>query len=620
MIGRVLNGTYRLVELIGSGGMADVYRAVQLAPPQRTVAVKVLKSEFETDAAFLRRFAQEAEAALMLSHDNIVRTYDVGEDEGVHYIVLEYVEGETLKDKLRAQGRLSAKQVVNLGAQVLDALSHAHEAGIIHRDVKPQNVIVTARNKAKLADFGIARQTASEHTQTFMGSSVLGSVHYLSPEQAKGEQVTVRSDVYSMGVTLYEMSTGRLPFEGESSVSIAIKHLSEPFDPPIMFNQTMPSALNDVICKAMNKNPLKRYPSARAMRQDLLQVLREPNGTFARPDPPALRKPRKRKKGRGILRIMLAAFVLIGLFVVLLLTGQNRPATSNSNGELVPALAGKTVEEAREIAVRRGYELETIEVVMSEQYDSGTVISQYPLAGTSLRGGSTIQITVSGGAAQVFVPNVITRTLAEAQAMLEEVGLRPGSVVYEENDSQAGTVFRQEPQADTALLAGDEVHLYITQEPSLVIEAPAVTQLKLPEALQLLREAGAQHFRVYMAAPEMNTQAPEADIVVQQNPAPGESFTTTDRFTMTITGTALYAAPLSFQVEAPQDDTAVVAVLAREEEGIHYEMVVFETLLKEGTQEVTFTAAADDGGEFQLLLYVNGTQIRQTMVILSYRG
>lgn len=621
MTGKTLNGTYRILELLGTGGMAEVYKAVQLTLPQRTVAIKILKSEYESDAAFVRRFEQEAEAVLVLSHEHIVRSYDVGFDEGRHYIVLEHVEGKTLKQRIEEQGRLNTKAVLNIGAQLLDALSHAHEKGIIHRDIKPQNCIVTSRGRMKLADFGIARQTASDNTQTFMGTRVLGSVHYISPEQAKGEPVMVESDLYAAGVTLYEMATGALPFEGESAVSIAIKHLNEQPVPPIDICPDIPPALNDIILKAMSKDPEHRYHSAKAMRHDLLRVAREPNGLYARPE--RVPTPRK-KKGHGVLRITFAAFTLISLFVVLLLAGQARPvpdASNAANKEIVPTLVGKSYEEAKNIAKLRGYLTEVTATVASDQYASGTVLSQYPLAETSLKSGSTILITVSlGEQSNIETPALTTMTLAAAVETLTQLGLTRGDVEYGASELPTGTVFRQDPEAGTMLLPGDEVNLYISGEPSRKIAAPEVTGLVLGEALKLLQSQGFSAFRVYLATPEKNNGNEKANTVVQQNPAPEEMFLNTGKFTLTITGTALYAADLAFTLDVPENDSALCVVLARQENGVPYEMVVFETQLKAGEREVAFTAAAQDGGEYALSLYLNGTQVRQTTAIFAYRG
>ena len=278
----IIDGKYRAIREVGSGGMAHVYRAINMSS-RKVVAVKMLKEEYLNDREFLRRFEREAKASLALSHENIVRAYGVGDDNGVPYIVLEYVEGKTLKDLIRESpgGHLSVQQAIGICSQMLDALSYAHAHGIIHRDVKPQNVIVTNRGKAKLADFGIAREVTAS-TVTFSGKNVVGSVHYISPEQAKGLPVTEESDIYSTGISLYEMLTGTVPFIGDTTVATALMHLSETPTPPQELNPAIPPALNDIVLRAIEKDPQMRYSSAKLMRSDLIRSLSHPNGTFAR--------------------------------------------------------------------------------------------------------------------------------------------------------------------------------------------------------------------------------------------------------------------------------------------------------------------------------------------------
>ena len=240
MIPDIIDGKYRVIREVGSGGMAHVYRAINMSS-RKVVAVKMLKEEYLNDREFLRRFEREAKASLALSHENIVRAFGVGDDNGVPYIVLEYVEGKTLKELIQESpgGHLSVQQAIGICSQIMDALSYAHANGIIHRDVKPQNVIVTARGKAKLADFGIAREVTAS-TVTFSGKNVVGSVHYISPEQAKGLPVTEESDIYSTGISLYEMLTGTVPFIGDTTVATALMHLSETPTPPQELNPAIP--------------------------------------------------------------------------------------------------------------------------------------------------------------------------------------------------------------------------------------------------------------------------------------------------------------------------------------------------------------------------------------------
>lgn len=319
MIGTVLDRKYRIIEQIGSGGMAFVYKAVNMTN-RKTVAVKMLREEYKNDAEFLRRFSREVNAILTLSHENIVRAFGAGTYNGLPYLVMEYVEGHTLKDLISRNGALPFRTAIGITCQILDALSAAHAHGIIHRDVKPQNVIVTDKGRVKLADFGIARE-ARASTVTFSGQKVLGSVHYISPEQAKGTLATEQSDLYSVGVCLYEMLTGTVPFEADSTVSVALMHLQEQPTPPIDIVPSLPKSLNDIVLKALEKDPAVRYQTARAMRSDLVRSLSDPNGTFV--SEPEEKKLQTNRRPSVYILIAMCIFVpiaLIGIFVLIYAT------------------------------------------------------------------------------------------------------------------------------------------------------------------------------------------------------------------------------------------------------------------------------------------------------------
>ncbi|MBQ7278218.1 MAG: serine/threonine protein kinase [Clostridia bacterium] len=313
MIPDIIDGKYEVLQEIGSGGMAHVYKAISIGS-RKVVAVKMLKEEYLNDQEFLRRFEREARASLALSHDNIVRAFGVGTHDNIPYIVLEYVEGKTLKELIHSspRGHLSVQQSISICSQVLDALSYAHAHGIVHRDVKPQNVIVTARGRAKLADFGIAREMTTT-TVTFSGKNVIGSVQYISPEQAQGLPATAESDIYSAGVSLYEMLTGSVPFNGDTTVATALMHISNQPKPPKELNPQIPPALNDIVLRAMEKDPAMRYASAKLMRGDLIRALSHPNGTFARD-----RTSREQKAPGRRMSLSVYAWISISVFTPIL--------------------------------------------------------------------------------------------------------------------------------------------------------------------------------------------------------------------------------------------------------------------------------------------------------------
>lgn len=330
MIGTVIDHKYQIVDEIGSGGMALVYRAMNLSN-RRTVAIKMLKPEYKNDAEFLRRFSREAGTVLNLSHENIVRAYDVGMYQGLPYIVMEYVEGHTLKELIDQNGPLPVRTAIGITCQILDALTVAHQHGIIHRDVKPQNVIVTDRGKAKLTDFGIARE-ANASTSTYDGKKVLGSVHYISPEQAKNTLATEESDLYSVGVTLYEMLTGTVPFTSDSAVTIALMHIQDAPIPPKDLNPSIPPALNDIVMRALEKDAADRYAGARAMRADLVRSIGNPNGTFARDRETLPERPTKRRVSIYLL-IGLCVFIPVAAIIAgIVVYSTSRQPTPSQNG------------------------------------------------------------------------------------------------------------------------------------------------------------------------------------------------------------------------------------------------------------------------------------------------
>lgn len=278
MIGTIFDGSYQIKEKIGSGGMADVYKAWDIKK-EIFVALKILKSEYTENAEFIRRFKREATSMYNISHKNIVRVYEMGIYEGMYYIAMEYIEGITLKNIIRKHGALPVDVCVYVTEQICDALYYAHNLGIVHRDIKPQNIIVIEDWTIKIVDFGIARDVSAS-TMTFMGPNVLGSVHYISPEQAKGEVVDHKSDIYSLGIVLYEMLTGVLPFEGDTSVTVALKHINEEVRQPSDVDPMLPESLSKIVMKAVQKDPAYRYETALMMRKDLERALDEPDGEY----------------------------------------------------------------------------------------------------------------------------------------------------------------------------------------------------------------------------------------------------------------------------------------------------------------------------------------------------
>ena len=616
MIGKLISGRYLIESLIGSGGMANVYKAYDNMLG-RTVALKVLKAEHRGDMEFVRRFEREARAVLTLSHENIVRSYAVGEDGDISYIVLEYVEGSTLKELIKSDGPISPKVAVSITAQVLDALAHAHESGIIHRDVKPQNVIITPRGKAKLTDFGIARDVAAT-TRTYAGSNVvMGSVHYISPEQARGDDVTAASDIYSCAIMLFEMLTGKVPFGGDNSVAIALKHLQEDITPPVEINPKIPRALSDVIVKAASKEISLRYQSAKQMKSDLLRSLREPHGKFARLEKNAVET--KRRGWHGVMNIVLMLVVVLGLFTALFFIARS---VNEDQGDapaaeyIIPNVKAKKLEEAKGVAELRGFELNVDEYRSSDE-EEGTVLEQTPAAGTAAKQGDSISVIVSSGNNYVTVPDLAGKYLQEANDIVWGVELEIGTTQYVTSDLPYGQIVRQEPIAGTDTFAGEVIDVWISGIPGKANNMPGVTDMELNKAIDVLHEEGFKKIRIRTVQPEAQIAA--EGFVVAQNPTAGISTPEDAVVEISVCRAQLgnYAADVAFNLDITAQQSSVV-VTAKLEEGL--ELIIYETTLSAGTQQsVSFTAFMEKGGQYECNVYVDGVQVRNGQIGFDYR-
>ena len=616
MIGKLISGRYLIESLIGSGGMANVYKAYDNMLG-RTVALKVLKAEHRGDMEFVRRFEREARAVLTLSHENIVRSYAVGEDGDISYIVLEYVEGSTLKELIKSDGPISPKVAVSITPQVLDALAHAHESGIIHRDVKPQNVIITPRGKAKLTDFGIARDVAAT-TRTYAGSNVvMGSVHYISPEQARGDDVTAASDIYSCAIMLFEMLTGKVPFGGDNSVAIALKHLQEDITPPVEINPKIPRALSDVIVKAAGKEISLRYQSAKQMKSDLLRSLREPHGKFARLEKNAGET--KQRGWHGVMNIVLMLVVVLGLFTALFFIARS---VNEDQGDapaaeyIIPNVKAKKLEEAKGVAELRGFELNVDEYRSSDE-EEGTVLEQTPAAGTAAKQGDSISVIVSSGNNYVTVPDLAGKYLQEANDIVWGVELEIGTTQYVTSDLPYGQIVRQEPIAGTDTFAGDVIDVWISGIPGKANNMPGVTDMELNKAIDVLHEEGFKKIRIRTVQPEAQIAA--EGFVVAQNPTAGISTPEDAVVEISVCRAQLgnYAADVAFNLDITAQQSSVV-VTAKLEEGL--ELIIYETTLSAGTQQsVSFTAFMEKGGQYECNVYVDGVQVRNGQIGFDYR-
>ena len=522
MIGTILGNRYEIIEKIGEGGMADVYKA-KCQKLNRYDAVKILKKEFINDNTLVEKFTKEATAIANLSDNNIVNVLDVGTQGDIHYIVMEYVNGKTLKQIIREEGKLSYEKVLDYGIQIAKALDCAHRNNIIHRDVKPQNILVTNDGVVKVTDFGIAKSPNSETiTNT---SRVMGSAHYFSPEQAKGNYVDYRSDIYSFGVVLYEMITGRLPFDAESPVSVALKHIQEPVVPPIIIDEKIPENLNKLILKAMEKEPIKRYQSVKEILNDLLKIQKNAevnivsndiDEDFTRVMKPITEKDlkneenkkklaaktdeddddeddyyeeddedRKSKKKKYLIFSLVGVLVIaLGVIVAALVL---KPSEKNKSEEIVvPKIIGLSQEEAKKVLESKGLKMV---IGGSEPSDEpeGTVIKVYPGEGEKAQ--EKVRVTISGGANKLTAPDLKDLDKSKAEEYLKNAGLVLGAISYDYSDDVTkGNVIRQNPSPDTEVKKGDKVDIVLSNGPKISLsKVPNLKGRSRDEAENLLR-------------------------------------------------------------------------------------------------------------------------------------
>jgi eukaryotic-like serine/threonine-protein kinase len=508
----VVDNRYSIVSALGGGGMAKVYLAHDEIL-DRDVALKVLREQFAEDEEFVERFKREAQSAAALSHPNIVQVYDRGKaGDGASYIAMEYVPGGTLKEHISWSGLLDPEAAVSLALQIAEALSAAHERGIVHRDIKPQNVLVTATGDVKVADFGIAR--AASAATISQRSVVLGTASYMSPEQAMGKPATPRSDLYSLGVLLYEMLTGELPYTAENPVAVSMKHVGEPVRPPRELNPEIPEELDVLVTKLLAKDPEARYESAAELAEDLRRlrgglppiIAREDAGATrvasqaTAPVPPAAARVRDRRRMPRALAAILALLALIGGGWALsqglwdsLLGEPGQPS-----GVEVPDVEGLTEEQARQRLTDSGFEAD-VRRQESSATDAGKVLKQSSPAGKRVEGGSGAVIGVGNGLATVRVPDVVGLSLSEAEVTLGEANLTVGLQREIPSDTTPeGVVIEQGFPAGTEVEPESTVNLGISSGPQQVAapdasapaSAPASTPATAPASAPALGEEG----------------------------------------------------------------------------------------------------------------------------------
>ena len=503
MKGQKINDRYQIIKSIGEGGMANVYLAYDTIL-DRDVAVKVLRGDLSNDEKFVRRFQREALNASSLSHPNIVEVYDVGDDNGQYFIVMEYIEGKNLKDLIKKRGKLTVTEVVDIMSQISDGLSVAHDSYIIHRDIKPQNIMILENGMVKITDFGIAMaMNATQLTQT---NSVMGSVHYLPPEQASGKGSTLKSDIYSMGILMYELLTGVLPYRGDNAVEIALKHLKEPFPDIREEVEDLPQSVENIIMKSTAKNPKNRYNDARAMYEDLKTCLDESRANeekweyqFAELDSDNKKFTKQVEKAINVegneddgeiavkkvtdeevkkenkLLIALTS-IFVGLVVIVTVLVFFLPAILKQKDIIVPEVEGKTVSEVVSELQELGFEVadETLEI-SDDTVQAGRVVKTNPPSGAKRTSGTVVTIFVSSGDSKIEIGDYLGKNVLEVRGALEAYGIDvfieykevENPEEYEENE-----VIEQSVEAGTMLSTGDDITIYA---PKIVNEYPDFT-------------------------------------------------------------------------------------------------------------------------------------------------
>ncbi|MDD7403205.1 MAG: Stk1 family PASTA domain-containing Ser/Thr kinase [Butyribacter sp.] len=537
--GMLISERYEIIDKVGTGGMADVYNAKDLRL-NRNVAIKVLKQEYSNDAKFVSKFRAEAQSVAGLSHPNIVNVYDVGEDDNLYYIVMELVEGITLKKFIEKKGKLEINEAIGIGIQIAQGIEEAHKNHIIHRDIKPQNIIISTEGKVKVTDFGIAK-AATSNTIT---SNAMGSVHYISPEQARGGYSDEKSDIYSLGVTLYEMLSGRVPFEGESTVSVAFAHVHEEATPLDQLDSDIPRSLSRIVQKCMQKKSDMRYNSAAALIMDLRRAVSDPDGDYVvleeENDSPTIRMSddmmRAIKDSKGIenirqeeqkgveadedaidpkleriLKICSGVVAVIIVVVVILLFGKlagwwsggsdddkkstvvetvSPQASAAADTVEVPDIVDKTLEEAEQILEDSNlrYNLEPVE----SDKEANTVTEQDPVAGEDVEEYTRVTIYYSKGDSGITIPSVENKTQADAMTTLEELGLTVAGVSKEYSESvEEGKVCGTDPVVGTSVAKGTAVTILVSKGPkSKMVPVPNIVGKKEEVALEKLSDVG----------------------------------------------------------------------------------------------------------------------------------
>jgi serine/threonine-protein kinase len=643
LIGKRLSGRYKILRVIGGGGMANVYLARDMIL-DRDVAMKVLRFDFSNDDEFIKRFRREAQSATSLAHPNIVSIFDVGEEDGIYYIVMEYVEGNTLKQYIQQYAPLHPREALNIMEQIVSAIAHAHENHIVHRDIKPHNILIDPHGNVKVTDFGIAMALSSTTiTQT---NSVLGSVHYLSPEQARGGMANKKSDIYSLGIVLFELLTGRLPFDGESAISIALKHLQSETPSAKRWNATIPQSVENIILKAMAKDTFHRYESAEEMEEDITTALKperlneekfvipedneatkaipiitdsnmyeKTDDTLVRPQEnigkEASNKPikeankkgkkekkKKSKAGKIILTIFLLLLVASVAAVTII------PPLLMPKDVEVPDLTGMKYEEAVEQLIADGFVVDDPIHIEDEEIQEGFVVKTKPEAGKTVKEGDTIIIYESSGKEKVELDDYVNRDINRVRDLLVRKGFTNIRVEEEFNEAAAGTILEQDPEPGVEVIPGeDELVLTVSKGPE-EFELQDLTGYS-EEALNAYIEEN----DLELVRKDVYSDTVSKGEVISQSPGPSEKVLPGDTLEATI---SLGPEPMPIQkvkktIEIPYPpelagQPAEVSINIDDAEHSISDVYDKFTTTETTTREIEFSIAPDEKAFYQVII------------------
>lgn len=547
-VGKRLDGRYEVQEIIGVGGMSVVYKAYDNVD-DRIVAIKILKDEFLNNEEFKRRFKNESKAIALLSHENIVRVYDVNFGEKLQYIVMEYIDGITLKEYINKQNSITWNDAVYFMTQILRAVQHAHDKGIVHRDIKPQNIILLPNGTLKVTDFGIARFSRSE-TKT-LTEQAIGSVHYIAPEQAKGEQTDERADIYSMGVVLYEMLAGKVPFDSENAVSVALMQVQANAEKLTQINPNIPKGLEQICVHAMQKNPDDRYQSATEMLLDIEEIIKNPNTVFnyasntesqtksvpivtddryneeydEAVDYEAERKHKKKMIAAVTIGVIVLIAAVVGV-IYMFTSGINTKTHTLEN------FVGYSYDELQN---SNDYKYEFVaEYRKTDEKEPGIILSQSPEAGSKITEGSTVTLVVAASEKDITMPNVYGLTLEMAEQTLKQSELSIFKAMKINSDTvEEGKVIYTDPKANNIVSGDQEITIYVSDGPSTT----TIETIKVPDVIGLTK-SGAREFLTKYGFTNVEFKTQDStypkDVVISQSLSVGSSAKATDKITVIV--------------------------------------------------------------------------------------